>query len=354
MQEEVDYLIVGQGLGGTFLSRALLNAGCSIRVFDAPSPFSSTKVASGVINPVTGRRLVRTWEIETLMPFAVNAYSAIGNEINQPLIRQCNIIDFHPTAQMQLAFEERIPEEKEYLRIPQQLEQWRKFFEYPFGLGETNPCWLIDLHAMLKGWRRLLAERQCLQEEWLDVSQVVLEGIAVTYKGYKAKAVIFCDGVQGFTNPWFQLLPYARNKGEALIVQIPDLPRNYIYKQGINIIPWRGPDLFWIGSSYEWDFADTLPSVHFRQKTETQLQRWLKLPYTIVDHLAAERPANLERRPFVGLHPLHPQIGILNGFGTKGCTLAPYFAQQLCDYLIQEKPIHPQADLRRFTRILSR
>jgi glycine/D-amino acid oxidase-like deaminating enzyme len=206
---------------------------------------------------------------------------------------------------------------------------------------------------MLNGWRQLLQQKDALLDEWFDVQALSISAEGVRYRDIAARAVFFCDGVSGFENPWFRLLPYARNKGEALIVRISDLPRTHIFKQGINIVPWQ-EDLFWIGSSYEWDFADTLPSENFRRKTEAQLQHWLKLPFTVMDHLASERPANLERRPFAGFHPLHPQIGILNGFGTKGCSLAPYFAQQLCAHITEGKSIHPLADVQRFTRILSR
>jgi flavin-dependent dehydrogenase len=64
----VDYIIIGQGISGSFLSRDLLRAGRSVIVIDESKPFTASKVASGVINPITGRRMVRTWEIEKLMP----------------------------------------------------------------------------------------------------------------------------------------------------------------------------------------------------------------------------------------------------------------------------------------------
>jgi glycine/D-amino acid oxidase-like deaminating enzyme len=80
----------------------------------------------------------------------------------------------------------------------------------------------------------------------------------------------------------------------------------------------------------------------------------LKLPYTILEHFAAIRPATLERRPFVGFHPVHPQIGILNGMGTKGCSLAPYFARQLVEKLKGTGTINPLADISRFEKIIRR
>ncbi|MES2331003.1 MAG: FAD-dependent oxidoreductase [Bacteroidota bacterium] len=349
----VDYLIIGQGISGSFLSRDLLRAGRSVIVIDENKPFTASKVASGVINPITGRRMVRTWEIEKLMPFAVNAYNEWGKELGVSLVQQCNILDFHPTPQMVLAFAERQPIEKEYLRIPEDSDHWKKYFNYDFSLGEIDPCWLIDINRLLSKWRAQLQEEKILLEEVFRWEDCKVADDHIVYQNITAQKIIFCEGVAGFDNPYFHLLPYARNKGQAIIASIPGLPRTNIYKQGINIVPWK-EDLFWIGSTYEWDFTDTDPSPDFRKKVTDQLNHWLKLPFEIVDHLASERPANMERRPFVGLHPVTVSVGLFNGMGTKGCSLAPYFSKELAGYLVNDTPLTPQVDVRRFSKILNR
>ena len=85
-----------------------------------------------------------------------------------------------------------------------------------------------------------------------------------------------------------------------------------------------------------------------------QLKNWLKLPFEITDHFAAVRPANVERRPFVGLHPVNKCVGILNGMGTKGCSLAPFFANQFAYFLVNQQPMYADADVKRFTKVLLR
>jgi len=60
---EIDYLIIGQGICGTFLSWYLRKAGISFIVIDEPRPDTASRVAAGIINPVTGRRIVKTWLI---------------------------------------------------------------------------------------------------------------------------------------------------------------------------------------------------------------------------------------------------------------------------------------------------
>jgi glycine/D-amino acid oxidase-like deaminating enzyme len=113
-------------------------------------------------------------------------------------------------------------------------------------------------------------------------------------------------------------------------------------------------NLFWFGSNYQWKFDDPHPSKEFYQQASRHLSAWLKLPYRIMEHKAGIRPATLERRPFVGLHPHQPSIGILNGMGTKGCSLAPYFANRFVQQLINNEAIVPEADIKRFSKILGR
>lgn len=348
---EVNYIIVGQGLSGTFLSWQLMKHGKKVLVIDESKTNSSSKLASGVINPVTGRRIVRTWEIEKIMPFAVNAYTALGRELGVKIIKQCNILDFHATAQMKQAFEERLPLEQAYLSIPENAEKWATYFTTTFGIGEINPCWLIDLNVMLKRWREKLQEHHIILNEHFDMEACKIFSDHVTYHNISAEKIFFCDGTANLKNALFCQLPYAPNKGEVIIAEIPGLPTSNIYKQGINIVPWK-EGLFWIGSTYNWQYDNLEPTEAFREKVEHHLSHWLKLPYKIIDHLVSERPANIERRPFVGLHPNYSVVGILNGMGTKGCSLAPYFAAELSEHLLNGAAINPFADVQRFRNIL--
>jgi len=175
----------------------------------------------------------------------------------------------------------------------------------------------------------------------------------IKYKNIKAGKIIFCDGIHSAQNPFFKNLPFALNKGEALLIESPVIPSTHIFKKGMMLTSIQ-KDLFWLGSNYLWDFPNDQPTEQFRKQTELLLRSWLKVPFKIVDHKASVRPANIERRPFVGLHPTYKNIGILNGMGTKGCSLAPFLAKQLADHLISGNEILADADIKRFTKILNR
>lgn len=350
---QFDYFIIGQGICGTFLSYYLKLADKKVLVIDQAQSYSSTKVASGVINPVTGRRVVTTWMIEALLPFAWNAYQEIGVHIGKTIIETKNTVSFAPSFQMKETYEKRMAEPDTYIKDITDSTIYKQYFDYIFNCFGIEPTYLIHLHPLLEGWRNKLRQSNDLLEELFDESALTVNDDHVLYKNISAQKIIYCNGINTFENKYWKNLPYVFNKGQALIVDIPGLPANNIYKYGaLSLVPWYN-GLWWAGSSYENEFDTTAPTEAFRNSTINNLNNICKLSFTVIDHLASLRPATLERRPFVGLHPQHPSLGIFNGMGTKGCSLAPYFAKQLCDHLVLNKVIDPLADVKRFRRIIS-
>ncbi|MBW7941676.1 MAG: FAD-binding oxidoreductase [Candidatus Kuenenia stuttgartiensis] len=348
----VDYIIAGQGISGTFLSYYLLQAGKKVLVIDEFNPVSASRIASGVVNPVTGRRVVTTWMIDELLPFAVNAYREIGESLSCNLVTEIDMVNFHTSQQMQSAWHSRIDEGCEYIFDIKDRQTYDGFFAMPYGAGITHPCLLVNLDLLLSKWRQKLIQQECLSEVRFNIEDVTFSNEKVLYKSISADKLILCNGTGGFDNMYFSRLPFTFNKGQALIIEIKGLPASAIYKYGISLVPLC-KDIFWAGSSFEWEYDNEEPTATFRRDVENTLNKWLKLPYEVLEHKASIRPASIERRPFVGLHPVFPYIGILNGMGTKGCSLAPYFAAQFAANLVTGSKIHPEADIARFRKLIT-
>lgn len=354
LRMHIDYLIIGQGISGTWLSYFLQKKGKSFLVIDNNSPNSSSKIAAGIINPVTGRRHVEVWMAKEILPFAWHAYNEIGKELNITAISQKNIIDFFPSPSMKVSFLQRIEEKNEYVHNYPQQNHFNHLFNYDFGCGEIKPVYIAHIETLLPAYQQQLKTNNLLLEEEFEINHLQIFQNNITYKNIRASAIIFCDGNSGANNPYFNLLPFAPNKGEVLIVEIHGLPQTTIFKKGMMLVPLATPGLWWVGSTYAWKFDNADPTIEFREKTASLLKDWLRVPFKIISHLSGIRPATLERRPFVGFHPLHPNIGILNGMGTKGCSLAPFFARQVVDHLCNNKTLNPEADIKRFQKILSK
>lgn len=350
MSNKVDYIIVGQGLVGTWISYYAKAFGKNFIIINDPQTPSATSVASGVINPVTGRRIVQTWMIDVLLPNALQAYTELGIQLNKTILKKAPVVLLHPSLQMKESFEYRLNHDNVYLS-PNNKTDWEAFFKTPFGTGQIDSSFWIDLNTMLSSWRKQLKDLGNYIETYFNIEDLIVHQDHVTWKEYAANHIIFCDGNNSMQNKYFNKLPFAPNKGEALIVEIKGLPKENIYKQSISIVPWK-EDLFWVGSNYEWTFKDNSPTETFKEKMIQALNNFLKVPYTIVDHITGIRPANTERRPFVGVHPVYPSVAICNGMGTKGCSLAPYFSKQLIEYIENGKAIDAEADIKRFESIL--
>jgi glycine/D-amino acid oxidase-like deaminating enzyme len=349
--EEV--LIVGQGLAGTWLSWWLRQAGVSFHLIDKPDQGGASMRAAGLVNPVTGRRMVTTWMIHELIPFAFHSYGELGSFLDDSFIQEVSLIDLFPSVQMLQAFQKRMEEDNTHLYPGEDREKYSTWFRYDLGWGSVKPCAVVNVENLLARWRAWLKKKELLIESVFELSDLHTDDSGIEYSGARYHRIIFCDGESSVQNPYFNKLPFALNKGEGLLVAIDGLPAGLVFKKGMSLVPFR-ENIYWLGSSYEWTFDNDQPSAKFRKMAEGWLNHNLKLPYTILEHFAAFRPATLERRPFIGFHPLYPQIGILNGLGSKGCSLAPFFAKQLVNKLTGEGSIHPLADINRFVKILGR
>ena len=348
---QVDYLIIGQGLCGSWLSYYLQKAGASVLVLDRGLATSASSAASGVINPITGKRLARQWLGDQILPFAKDAYEEMSLLLNKNVAAEVAIKTFFSTAEEASFFEEKALTSHADLLSTGVSDS---HFNYNYGIGEIHPALLVDVRSFLNGWRAALQVSDSLIEEAWDWENCSIENDGVRYNDIPAKAVIDCSGAASAFSPYYSKLPFALNKGEALLARIPGLPTNAVYKHStLSIVPFSGEDEFWIGSTFDWDFKDLLPTQSFRLKAISILNSWLKLPYELTEHFAAIRPATVTRDAFAGLHPHYPQVGILNGTGAKGCSLAPFLAHNLAQHLVHGTPLIPQVDVSRYKRVLA-
>lgn len=347
-------IIVGQGISGTFLSWFLHTSKIDLIVIDDNKFNSTSRVAAGLINPVTGRRVVKVWLDDIIIPFAENAYREIGDFLSINIFHKTQIIDFFPNPFMKESFLKKLSQDTPYIQMVDDADYMKQYFNYEFGAGIINPGYVIYLNNLLPAWRKFLEQENKFIEEKFDFSKLKITGESIIYKDIEAETIIFCDGAQGNENPYFSNLPFALHKGEAILIEAPELPTEFIYKKSLTLAPQTQPGLFWVGTNYIWEYDNEDPTENFRKSTEQTLNTLLKVPYKIVDHKSAIRPATVERRPFVGFHPIYKKIGLLNGMGTKGCSLGPFFAYQLYKNIANNNAIEKEANVNRYENILKR
>lgn len=350
-QINTEYLIIGQGLAGTLIAHFLIEAGRNVHLIDDNYPRAATKVAAGIINPVTGRRYVKSWRIDQLIPKARQTYL----ELEQKL----GIRIFHSRPVLRALFNNREvndwqarafdPAYQAYI-VPQgevDIEHYAKYTQPAFDYGELREGAQVEIGTLAEHYREWFVQQAYLTEEAFDFDQLEVLENGVTYKHIQAQYVIFCEGAKSKNNPYFSYLPYEGNKGEALITSIPEANFKKILKHRIFVVP-LADGRYWIGSTSNNFHQNDLPSEKGRQYLSEKLNDLLNTPYELQEHRAAIRPTIKDRRPLLGMHPNYPQIVIFNGLGTKGASLGPYWAQHLADVLLRGHPLDPEVNINRF------
>lgn len=332
-----DYLIVGQGLAGTWLSHYLLQAGKTVCVIDNGDKRanSSSGIASGIMNPITGKRFVKTWQADTVLPFAHKAYRELEGLLGT------TFFDIRPIVWLLHQTEDlnrlsALSAEPDYAPYIGEVVAGHFAAELQAHLGYAlvnTGC--VHTSHFLGTYRQYLQAQSAFIDANFDYAELQLCENGVVWREITARHLIFCEGGAAIgRNPYFSGLPYVPVKGEVLYIRLHNASfRKHIIKNGVFILHLQD-DIYWVGSNYDHHYADEYPTPETRQVLLQQLDATLSCTYEVLGQVAAIRPASHYRRPFVGTHPKHQQLSVLNGLGTKGVSLAPYYAAQLAAHLM--------------------
>jgi glycine/D-amino acid oxidase-like deaminating enzyme len=345
---DIDFLIVGQGVAGSVLAWTLDRRGCSVLLADDPALPSASGVAAGIVNPLTGRKLVRTWKADDLFPFLHQFYRDIEETLGVRFFQPKTIYrPFRSIAEQTsyLALTDD-PEIASYVTKSIDNQLYSPFINNSFGgLEVTQAGWLdlTEFVRIIKGY--FIRKNQYLEGKVSSTDLTIKEDL-IEWNGLKINKVIFCDGAQGRENPLFDWLPYNPVKGQILTAVAEGYSIKNIVNQGVFILPVR-EGLIRIGATYSWHELDWQTTGEARAFLESKVRDLLKISYQVVAQQAGIRPSTKDRRPFIGIHPDHPAVGIFGGMGTKGVSLAPYLAEQFARHLLDGEDLISEANISR-------
>lgn len=355
---EKDYIIVGQGIAGSILAHFLLENGQKVVVIDqnTEGSLSSSKIAAGVINPITGRRFVKSWRVDALLSIAKETYQALEKLLNIPIWHERRLIRTlsNPEEENNFLLRRTYPDYADYCgETKTSLKEFEgdfnaAYFNNFYAFAETKNGAQVNLPLLLSKLRTYFVENQLFINDNFSFDDLKIADNHVVYKNIKAKKIIFAEGAAAVKNPYFNWLPFNLDKGELLLVRIPNLNLTDIFKHKISIVPLHDVGLYWVGATNAWHFDNDLPTEAHKQLILNELHDILNCPFEVVAHHAAIRPTVKDRRPFIGEHQKFPVLGIFNGFGTKGASLVPFFAKQFADNLLKNVPLEREINISRF------
>lgn len=342
-----DILIIGGGLAGSTLAfRAYQNKLTFDWISSSQIP-SASSASYGLLNPVNIRNASVVWNANQLIESAKKLYSEISDFVGQSIYKSTSILHT-------------IHSDEEFNFWRQQIET-TNLFQFSDGEMYTSSSQLkstrfvkIDHGLVLDTTSMMILIQKKLNEYFqtkdFNFSDIFISTDFIEYQSNKYKKVIFCEGKHGATNPYFSYLPFNPCKGEILEVALNE-PIEYAIHSNKMLVPNLLGNYFF-GSTYSWndeDFSNTESGIHELEKSLSELVQ--SDSYSIIQTKAGVRPTVSDRRPLLGWHTEFPNVGILNGLGTKGTMYVAEMSQEIIASLFDSNfKFNSHWDIHRFEK----
>ena len=350
----LDALIIGQGIAGSCLALEFLKRGKKIIVIDEDWKDAACLVAAGVLNPITGKRLVKSWRSEIALPFAKNFYENLQRELGETFYQERKILQMCKSEEEAELWSKRKSESAYADFLSERFSpQSHTPLNDNFGSFLINFAAWIEAPSAMKALRKYFLERGVLNLERFDYSKILRESDGnFAYGILKTKRIIFCEGWRAIDNPYFNWLPYRPAKGEILSIVSPtDLGEHIIHREKW-IMKFKS-QIYRCGSTWDREnFRNTKPTPEAKAELLKALPSIIgkDTPFRVLEHEAGVRPCTATTRPHLGEHPREKGLFSFNGFGSKGWALAPYFADNFAKHIFGESALDSEANLTRHVK----
>lgn len=342
-KDAFDFVIVGQGLAGTLLGLELEKRGRKVLVVDDGWKTAASQVAAGVLNPVTGMRIVKTLGADDLVPAAKRVYAELGERFGETFFRETPFYRFYTSEHERnvKAKREADPDYAGWLSedVPAGTLCGGGLADRLGGFFVNRAGWL-DIPKLLDRVRAEWCFREVLLEEKFDYAELEVSRLGAKWRGRDVfGGIIFCEGFRVRENPWFVHLKWQPAKGEFVEIELAGTEKfqAQILKSSVAAIPLGG-NRWRVGTNYDRETLDTVPTPEVSERIRRSfcsIFPEIQNPDAakIVAHRAGVRPAVQGTLPKVGAHEKFSKLFLFNGFGSKGVTWLPLYAERFAEKL---------------------
>lgn len=348
--------MLGAGLAGSALAWQAHWRGKSVAVIDRIDMQSSSRVAAGLVTPITGSRAAASWRWNEFYAAANAHYSRAQKVLGasfwsvEPALRI-----FRSQADREL-FESKwydtanIENTESIVArpIPPMTECGLKT---PYGVGSMEPAARLDTVAYLNATQIYFSELDSFYRFDLNCDRdIVFDStnsrypVRIASLPLAGSSIVFCQGMAARENRFFMDLPLHPARGDILVVRSPIVQCDSVLHHDAWVVP-IGEQCYLVGATYD-RFLQTDPSQadpsqashskdeQFRQEL---MRRWESLvqgsfhdgQHAVVEQRWAVRPASYDRHPLIGSHPRQGCAYCLNGLGSKGTLMSPRLAEMV-------------------------
>lgn len=350
--KNIKFLIVGQGLAGSLLGWRLLQQGHSVLIVDPCLEQTASRTAAGLINPITGKRLVKTQHIDEYLPAAKRLYSELEAFFDEEFWHDMQQVRLFQSQDDVKQWQKRQADVDYEPYLGDQFSAHNKAYLKEGSIGGFNQkyCGYLDTALLLDSLRDYFQAKGCFSKQQLKIDELTIHNSGIQWKEYTIKQLIFCNGFQLQNNPWFSWLPLQPAQGEIFTLKtIKQLPEE-IVQFGKWLLPQKNGQ-FRLGSTWQWKPIDEQPS----DRSATELLEAFEQQFPqfsdaqIIEKRVGVRPGTRDKMPFIGNHPHAPNLSVFNGFGSKGTLMIPWYAERFCDSLTQGASLPSFVDIKRYT-----
>lgn len=343
MSEVLDCAIVGQGLAGSWMATVLAKRGWKIRVYDEGSQSAASRVASGMMTPLTGKRLVPTWRLNPLLGVAKAAYQAQEKELGLALMDLRPSLRIFSSEDQAQRWDKRAsePELADYLGEAFPAGSRAHGIELPFGGCTLLQGARVNVRAWVDAVRDKLAKEGAYLQCRVELSSIVYDGAHWVVQGERAKRVVFCLGYQAMDHALTRRLPFKPARGDLIEVSAPCVSASVHLQAGVSLTA-LGQGKALVGGNYDWRDVHGGPSEGQAQTLVAKMQNIIGEPLSVLGHRCGVRPIVEGRVPVLGEVEGQSQAYLLNGLASKGTMWAPWMAQHLCDVMDGRTMVDPE------------
>jgi len=299
-------LIVGQGLAGTLLGHACERAGLAFSIVDAGHAGAASRVGAGIINPITGQRIVKSRGIDSLRAPALETYRELESVLGVPLVREMRVRRLFRDDAERRVFAEKTArgELAPYANA---------------GGADAEGFWIegalrIDTAALIAAARARWLRQGVLREERVGLAEALRDH----------ETVIACTGADD-ADAWGGV-PCVRASGHILRVAVAGLAADVILNRGHWALPTT-PGEARVGATYVRGAMGDAEAA--RAELERSAEELLgRGAFAVIGQDSGLRVTTPDRMPIAGRDPRERRLGIFNGLGSKGALLAPWLARQ--------------------------
>ncbi len=343
---KINYLIIGQGLAGSLLAWELIKRQKTVIIVDNGKE-NASQIAAGLINPITGMRLVISNNVDQLLPTAKNYYKALSEYFHQNFYVDNTMLRFLRSEREILACKKRLLQAEYHHYLSKEISSYSLKHSLVPVIKQYQTGYLLT-RPLLSALKSYFISQQAYRNEEIHYQDIELS-THLKWKDIRPENIIFCEGYHGVHNPWFSRLPFQLVKGEIITASSTKTISQNILNYGHWYIPLNS-NQFRTGATFDRDNLDTKTTIEAKKNLLTSLSQVypeLSIKDRCDQHVGI-RPTTLDKLPFIGNYPGHPKLHIFNGFGAKGSLQIPWYCQRFAEHLLNNQPIPDECNINRY------